>query len=294
MGTIEASELRNAKVDVACQLVNSLATKIIEDHPYLGPVDQYRLIAESLPERVDEDLQRHLLKKAQHNDKQAVTAFLMVSLQSVFSKAEPYLSGDQERDDELICTGLLGLLERIPGINSKEQLKPQVHAAAREGIVAFLKQNEGVNPGLTRFGVIHDVQSAADQLLDRYPWGTGKKKLTKVARKLVHGEAYPKNGPGPRTVLDYLIKRMEEDSVVPEESDDVEGEVLKIFRHEEVVKQMALLPERDQQVLKLWAWENMTYEEIGDRLGLTRQGIRGILERALRRLRHPSISHSYR
>lgn len=291
---VSDSELRGASVDVACQLVNGLATKIIEDHPDLGPVDQYRLIAESLPERVEENLQRQLLRKAQHGDTNATTAFLMLNLGSVFSKAEEYLNGDQERDDELVCTAILMLLERIPGINGKEQLKPQVHAAAREGIVAFLKQNEGANPGLTRSGAIHDVQHTADQVLDRYPWGTGKEKLKKVARNLVKGEAYPKDGPGPGTVLDYLMKRIEKDSVVPEESDDVEREVLKIFRHKEVVKQMDLLPEREQQALKLWAWENMTYAEIGDRLGFTKKGIREILERALRTLRHPYISQSYR
>lgn len=294
MRTIEASELRGTSVDVACQLINNLATGIIEDYPNLEPVDQYRLIAESLPGRVDENLQRKLLEKAQHNDSQATTAFFMLSLQSVFSKAEPYLNGDQERDNELVCAGTLGLLERLANINIREQLKIQVHNAVREGIAAFLEQNEGVNSSLTRSGVIHDVQHVADRVLEQYPWGASKEKLKKVARKLVNGKEYPNNAPGPRTVLDYLIKRIEEGSVVPEESEDVEREVLEIFRHEEVVKQMALLPEREQQVLKLWAWENMTYKEIGDQLGFTKEGIRGILKRALRTLRHPSISRSYR
>lgn len=294
MRTIEASELRSTRVDMACQLINGLASGIIEENPDLSPVDQYRLIAESLPERVEEDLQRNLLKEAQTGNSQATTAFFMVNLQSVFSEAKPHLNGDQQRDDELVCTGILGLLERLPGIKVREQLKPQVHAAAREGIVAFLEQNEEVNPGLTRSGAIYDVQSAADQILDRYPWGTGKKKLKKVARNLVNGEAYPKDGPGLRTVLDYFMKRIEKDSVVPEESEDFERNMLEIFLYEEVVKQMALLPEREQQALKLWAWENMTYEEIGDQLGFTKEGIRGILQRALRTLRHPAISQLYR
>ena len=49
MSTIEASELRGAKVDVVCQRVGDLVTGIMEAYPDLGVVDQYRLIAEGLP-----------------------------------------------------------------------------------------------------------------------------------------------------------------------------------------------------------------------------------------------------
>ena len=152
----------------------------METYPDLGVVEQYRLIAEGLPGRVDEDLQRKLLKKAQYNDSQAISAVLMLNLTSVFSQVEPFFNGDQERDDELVCAGLLGLLERLPRINSKEQLKIQVHNAAREGIVAFLRKNEGVNSGLTRSGVAGKVQQAADNLLADWPWGSEWTKTTRV------------------------------------------------------------------------------------------------------------------
>jgi len=292
---VSASELRGASVGEACQLVGGLVTGIMETYPDFSVVNQYRQIAMALPERVDKALQHKLLKKAQkENDSQASLTLLMLNLRSVFTVAEPYYNNDPEHDDELVCSGLQELLARLPNIKVDEQLKPQVHAAAREGIVAFLEQNEGVNPGLSRSGVIRDVQQTADQLARRYPWGTSKDKLAKVSQNLVNGEAYPKNAPGPRTVLDYLLKRTEEDSVMPEESDDVERELMEIFRHEEVIRQMALLPEREQQALRLWVWESMTFEKIGDQLGFTREEVRGILQRALRTLRHPTRSQSYR
>ncbi len=287
-------ELRDAKVDVACQLINGLATGIIEAYPDLGVVNQYRKIVELLPERVAEDLQRKLLKKAQHNDSQATTAFLMLNLGSVFSKVDPYLIGDQERDDELVCAGILGLLERLPRINSKEQLKIQVHNAAREGIVAFLEQNEGVNPGLTRSGVVREVQEAADSLLENWPWGASELKLINLAQDLVNDESYPKGAPGEKTVYEYLVRRMQEGSDVSEASDDVEQVVYGILRDEAVKRQMALLPERERQTLEMYFWKGKTLEAIGKHFGLTREGARLRWQSALRKLRYPRISQSYR
>ncbi|MEK7588001.1 MAG: sigma-70 family RNA polymerase sigma factor [Patescibacteria group bacterium] len=291
---VHASELRSASVGEACQRVGDLVTEIMETYPDLGVVEQYRLIAEGLPGRVDEDLQRKLLKKAQYNDSQAISAVLMLNLTSVFSQVEPFFNGDQERDDELVCAGLLGLLERLPRINSKEQLKIQVHNAAREGIVAFLRKNEGVNSGLTRSGVAGKVQQAADNLLADWPWGASGLRLQELAQDLVNDDSYPKNAPGTKTVYEYLSGRMQEASDVSEASDDVEEVVYGILRDEAVKKQMALLPEPGRQTLEMYFWQDMTLEAIGKHFGLSREGARMRWQSALRKLRYPSKSQSYR
>jgi len=292
---VNPSALRNVSVGEACQLIDGLVMGIMEAYPDLGAVEQYRRIAEALPDRVDQNLQRGLLKKAQqgHNN-QATTAFLMLNLKTVFIVTDQFRNGDPERDNELVCAGIGELLARLPDINGEGQFHVQVDYAVHEGIVAYLEQNEGVNPGFTRFGATKQVQEAADGLLAAWPWGASKSRLRELADDLVNHESYPANAPGTDTVLAYLIRCMEENSDVPEEWIDVEEEVSRILRSKEVVKQMARLPERERQILEMYFWGNKTLEEIGDNLGFTRDTVRGIWGRALRSLRHPTKSGALR
>jgi RNA polymerase primary sigma factor len=57
---------------------------------------------------------------------------------------------------------------------------------------------------------------------------------------------------------------------------------------------LAILPDREVEVIKLYFGldgENpMTLEEIGDKFNLTRERVRQIKEKAIRRLRHNSRS----
>ena len=42
------------------------------------------------------------------------------------------------------------------------------------------------------------------------------------------------------------------------------------------------------KILKMRFWDNKTLEDIGDKLGITREGVRQLEVKALRKLRHPS------
>jgi RNA polymerase primary sigma factor len=53
---------------------------------------------------------------------------------------------------------------------------------------------------------------------------------------------------------------------------------------------MSSLPEREQLVIRRRFWEDKTLGEVGAELGLTREGIRQIERKALRKLRHKSRS----
>lgn len=57
---------------------------------------------------------------------------------------------------------------------------------------------------------------------------------------------------------------------------------------DQVSKSLKNLPEREQVILKLRFFENKTLEQIGQKFGLTRDQIRQIESRGLRRLRHPN------
>jgi RNA polymerase primary sigma factor len=68
--------------------------------------------------------------------------------------------------------------------------------------------------------------------------------------------------------------------------------------HEDMEKMLATLPPREARVLRLRFGlgdeRNHTLEEIGQRLGVTRERARQIAQRGLRRLRHPCHSRRLR
>ena len=61
----------------------------------------------------------------------------------------------------------------------------------------------------------------------------------------------------------------------------------------EVERALSTLTERERDIIKLFFGINtqeMTLEEIGEKFGLTRERVRQIKEKAIRRLRHSSRS----
>jgi RNA polymerase primary sigma factor len=61
----------------------------------------------------------------------------------------------------------------------------------------------------------------------------------------------------------------------------------------EIERSLATLTERERDIVKLFfgiGCQEMTLEEIGEKFGLTRERVRQIKEKAIRRLRHTSRS----
>ena len=61
----------------------------------------------------------------------------------------------------------------------------------------------------------------------------------------------------------------------------------------EIDRALSTLTERERDIIKLFfgiGVQEMTLEEIGERFGLTRERVRQIKEKAIRRLRHASRS----
>ena len=61
----------------------------------------------------------------------------------------------------------------------------------------------------------------------------------------------------------------------------------------EIDRSLATLTERESDIIKMFfgiGYQEMTLEEIGDKFGLTRERVRQIKEKAIRRLRNNSRS----
>jgi RNA polymerase primary sigma factor len=86
------------------------------------------------------------------------------------------------------------------------------------------------------------------------------------------------------SLLDVLVNN---DS--PKADNSLIGESL----NREIERALSTLTERERDIIKLFfgiGVQEMTLEEIGERFGLTRERVRQIKEKAIRRLRHTSRS----
>lgn len=88
------------------------------------------------------------------------------------------------------------------------------------------------------------------------------------------------------------------DYVTDEEAPSVEDTVAEDFLKEQLLKILSTLQPREEKVIRLrFGLDDgraETLQEIGDKFGVTRERIRQIEEKALRKLRHPSRSRDLR
>ena len=74
---------------------------------------------------------------------------------------------------------------------------------------------------------------------------------------------------------------------------DADNTLINESLSREVDRALATLTERERDIIKLFfgiSTQEMTLEEIGEKFGLTRERVRQIKEKAIRRLRHTSRS----
>ena len=83
------------------------------------------------------------------------------------------------------------------------------------------------------------------------------------------------------------------DVLVNSDSPIADRELIKESLCTEIDRALSTLTERERDIIKYFfgiGHQEMTLEEIGDRFGLTRERVRQIKEKAIRRLRHTSRS----
>lgn len=83
------------------------------------------------------------------------------------------------------------------------------------------------------------------------------------------------------------------DVLVNSDSPNADRMLINESLSREIERSLATLTERESDIVKLFfgiGCQEMTLEEIGERFGLTRERVRQIKEKAIRRLRHTSRS----
>ena len=245
--------------------------------------------------------EQEIARQIRDGDKDALDRLVKANLRFVVSIAKQYSNQGLSLED-LINDGNLGLIKAAHRFDEKRGYKFISYAVwwIRQAMLQSLAEHSRiVRLPLNRAGTLYRIGKASrqlDQELGRAPSaGEIAKKLNlseeevedtmHIANTHVSLDDPYSNDQDDSALVDYL---MDENAEMPDEhtyeralSDDME-------------RALDTLSEREKLILMLYfglsSEEPMTLEEIGKKLGLTRERIRQIKEKAIIRLRHSSRS----
>jgi RNA polymerase primary sigma factor len=257
---------------------------------YLKEISQYPLI--------DRSEEVRLAKAIRRGEEEALNKLVRSNLRFVVSVAKKYQNQGVPLSD-LINEGNLGLIRAAHKFDETKGIKFISYAVwwIRQAILqALAEQSRIVRVPLNRAGALHRIgrrSSALLQELGREPTVEEIAEELEISREEVertlaisqsHLSLDAPVTPGEdNRLLDYLP-----DQYSPGPEDEAYERALK----ETVEDSLSTLKEREAKILRLYFGlddqDPMTLEEIGALLGITRERVRQIKEKALLRLRHAS------
>lgn len=245
-----------------------------------------------------------LAKKIRKGDQKALEKLTKANLRFVVSVAKQYQNQGLSLAD-LINEGNIGLIKAAKRFDETRGFKFISYAVwwIRQAILqALAEQSRIVRLPLNRVGTLHKigkVSSTLQQDLGREP------SPNEIAEELslTEGEVSdtlkisnshlsldaPFSSSEDNSLIDIL-----EDEMQPAPDESLLSESLRV----EIEKALDTLTPREAEVINLYFGLNhekpLTLEEIGARFSLTRERVRQIKEKAIRRLRHASRSKALR
>src|SRR5882757_841884 len=262
-----------------------------------GSLDQYLRDISIYPLITRED-EVALAQKIRVGDQEALDKLVRSNLRFVVSVAKKYQNQGVSLSD-LINEGNLGLIRAAHKFDETKGIKFISYAVwwIRQAILqALAEQSRIVRVPLNRAGTLHRIGKRASSLLQELGREPTVEEIAEgmdiseeeVAKTLSISQAHlsldaPLTPGEDNKLLDYLP-----DTTNPGPDDE-------IFEHaltESIESVLATLKEREARILRLYfgleGQEPMTLEEIGSQLGITRERVRQLKEKALARLRHVS------
>lgn len=255
---------------------------------YLKDIGRYPLL--------DRQKECELAIRIREGDEGAVHDLVRANLRFVVTVAKQYLGQGLSLED-LINEGNIGLMKAARRFDERRGFKFISYAVwwVRQAIMqAIADQSRTVRLPQNRTVVLHKVHRVLGRLqqeLGRHPLPeeiaqAADLKLQEVREALRIGQ--------PEVHLDEVMGGDDERTLgdsIADLTDEASADtsVLERSRDEDLEQALASLPAREAEILRLYYGmgheRSLTLEEIGDRFGLTRERIRQLKERALRRLR---------
>ncbi len=245
-----------------------------------------------------------LAQRIHKGDQEALEHMTKANLRFVVSVAKQYQNQGLSLAD-LINEGNIGLIKAAKRFDEKRGFKFISYAVwwIRQSILqALAEQSRIVRLPLNRVGTLHKIGKTASKLeqeCGRSP------SIHEIAEELDMDESEVSSTlriSNSHLSLDRPFTEGESNSlkdvIEDEKSPSPETDAVKESLKKEIERVLATLTEREAEVITLYFGINrdeaLTLEEIGEQFGLTRERVRQIKEKAIKRLKHITRSRNLR
>jgi RNA polymerase primary sigma factor len=246
------------------------------------------------------DQEIELAIKIRSGDHNALERLTKANLRFVVSVAKQYQNQGLSLGD-LINEGNLGLIKAAKRFDETRGFKFISYAVwwIRQSILqALAEQSRIVRLPLNRVGALNKIGKAYSNLEQEFEREPSALELAQELDMDVSEVSDNLKIAGRHISMDAPFAQGEENSLLDVIENDQQPSPDFVLMNEslksEIARALSTLSDREAEVIKLYFGLNkehsMTLEEIGEKFNLTRERVRQIKEKAIRRLRHASRS----
>ncbi len=258
---------------------------------YLQEIGKEELIT------VEEEVE--LAQRIKKGDQTALEKLTRANLRFVVSVAKQYQNQGLSLPD-LINEGNLGLIKAAEKFDETRGFKFISYAVwwIRQSILqALAEQSRIVRLPLNQVGSLNKINKAFSKFEQEFERKPSPEELAEVLDLPKEKVADTLRVSGRHVSVDAPFVDGEENSLLDvlqnNDSPNADRSLMNESLSKEIERALATLTEREREIIKFFfgiACQEMTLEEIGEKFGLTRERVRQIKEKAIRRLRHTSRS----
>ena len=241
-----------------------------------------------------------LAKRIREGDQLALEKLTKANLRFVVSVAKQYQNQGLSLGD-LINEGNLGLIKAAQRFDETRGFKFISYAVwwIRQSILqALAEQSRIVRLPLNRVGSLNKISKKFSELEQKFEREPSPDELAEVLEVSTNEVVDTMKISGRHVSMDAPFVQGEENSLLDVLENETEEKpdtgLMNDSLRREVQRALSTLTQREGDVISLYFGLNgqhsMTLEEIGEKFNLTRERVRQIKEKAIRRLRHTSRS----
>ena len=246
---------------------------------------------------VEEEVE--LAQRIRKGDQRALEKLTRANLRFVVSVAKQYQNQGLSLPD-LINEGNLGLIKAAEKFDETRGFKFISYAVwwIRQSILqALAEQSRIVRLPLNQVGSLNKINKAFSRFEQEHERRPSPEELAETLDLPAEKVADTLRVSGRHISVDAPFVEGEDNSLldvlVNDDSPVADKTLINESLSTEVERALATVTERERDIIRLFVGINcqeMTLEEIGEKFGLTRERVRQIKEKAIRRLRHSSRS----
>ena len=241
-----------------------------------------------------------LARKIKEGDQNALDRLTKANLRFVVSVAKQYQNQGLSLPD-LINEGNLGLIKAAKRFDETRGFKFISYAVwwIRQSILqALAEQSRIVRLPLNQVGSLNKISKAYSKLEQEFEREPSPEELAKILDIPTEKIADTMRVSGKHVSMDAPFVQGEDNSLIDvlenADSPRADGLLMNESLQKEIDRSLSTLTEREREVIKLFfgigMQHGLTLDEIGAKFDLTRERVRQIKEKAIRRLRHKSRS----